>query len=471
MAHDNDSSDDGSIVTDDVGRRRFIQATGAGAAMAGLAGCLPDTTTDDGGTPTPGDGATPTQGPQTPPPPEGSLTIGLLVPLSGPTAILGSGAARSAGMAAAQINGGEGVMGQQIEVINADTQNNPGTAQSEAERLVNEENVDALMGTFASESTQTILPFTAQEGIPLIVTGSAAPTTVTDFIGQDYERYKNFFRTGPINSDFQALAIASYADHLSARHGWTTFGFVADRASWTVPYNDILPRTLQDKGYNVPYSERISIETDNYSPILNDAVEAEIEAMFRFFAHQTAAPLLVEWVQRRLPFGIEGINVWSQMPTWWQQLEGAATFETTGQTAAGGVAPVTPKTQPFVEAYREQFGEAENPPRQQPMYMGFNTYDAIHFYRNAVEAAGTWDYTEYLDEIVDAMLAQSYTGASGTIELFGPDGEYPHDVKVERAADGTIQNYPVTQWQPEGALECVYPQAFNTAEHLAPAWM
>lgn len=467
MASDNDARDDGRTVTDKLGRRRFIQTTGAGAAMAGLAGCIPDS--DGQGTEPPGDTPTPT-GPETPPPPEGSLKIGLLAPLSGPTGVLGSGAARSAGMAAAEINGGEGVMGQEIEVVNADTQNSPGTAQSEAERLVNDEDVDALMGTFASESTQTILPFTAQEGIPLIVTGSAAPTSVTDFVGSDYERYKNFFRTGPINSIYQARGFAGYADYLSARHGWNTFGFLGDRASWTVPFSETLPQLLENKDYNIPYSERISIETDNYSPILNSIVESESEAVFRFFAHQTAASMVGEWVQRRLPFSIEGINVWSQMPSWFQQLEGAAIFTSTSQSGAGGTAPVTEKTIPFTEAYREQFGEAEAPPRGHPMYMGYNTYDAIHFYRQAVESAGTWDYENYLDDIIDAMLSQTMVGTTQTIDLMGPDGEFPHDVKPESGASGTL-GLSITQWQQEGALECVYPNSYSTAEHLAPSWM
>ena len=61
MAHDNDSTDDGRTRTDTLGRRRFIEATGAGAVMAGLAGCIPDGDTD--GTPAPGDGTpTPTSG-------------------------------------------------------------------------------------------------------------------------------------------------------------------------------------------------------------------------------------------------------------------------------------------------------------------------------------------------------------------------------------------------------------------------
>jgi branched-chain amino acid transport system substrate-binding protein len=177
-----------------------------------------------------------------------------------------------------------------------------------------------------------------------------------------------------------------------------------------------------------------------------------------------------EWAQRRLPFGIEGINVWSQMPSWFQRTQGAAIFTSTSQSGAGGAAPVTEKTIPFTEAYRAQFGEAENPPRRHPMYMGFNTYDAIHFYRQAVESAGTWDYENFLDDIVDAMLSQTMVGTTQTIDLMGQDGEFPHDVKPESEASGTL-GLSITQWQQEGALECVYPQSYSTSEHLAPAWM
>ncbi|WP_248515483.1 ABC transporter substrate-binding protein [Salinarchaeum laminariae] len=397
---------------------------------------------------------------------EGPITIGHLAPLQNP---LGVGSKRTANMAVDQISENGGIMDEEVDVIHADTEGNPGTAESEAERLVIEEEVDVMVGTFVSEVTQAIMDFVAQEGVPLIVTGSAAPSTVTEFIGDDYDQYKNFFRTGPINSNFQAEAMVNYVNHLNELHGWDSFALLADDAAWCQPFVDTLPGALDEEGYDLALNQSLNINIDDFSPVINDVVESDADAVIRFFAHINASPFLVERAQRELTFGIEGIHVTGMHPAYAQLTEGAATYETTSQSGGGGTTDITEETLPFVEAYRERFADSD-PPVGHPMYMGFNTYDAINVYKEAVERGGTWDYANDLDGIVEAMLETDHTGVAGQIQLYGQDAEYPHDAMETRDDEGTISNFPITQWQPQGALECVYPEQHATAEHMEPTW-
>jgi len=432
--------------TNTVDRRRFLKVAGGGAVAAGLTGC----TGDGGGGP-----------------PEGPITIGHLAPLENP---LGVGSERSGQMAVDALNDDGGIMDEDVEFVSADTRGRPSQAQNEAERLIQQEEVDALVGTFVSEVTQGILDMVAEFDVPFVVTGSAAPSTVTDFIGQDYERYKNFFRTGPINSNFQAEAMSDYADFLSDAHGWNSFAFLADNAAWTQPFSTILPGALEDKGYDVVHEARLSIDIDDFSPVLDDVDESGADSIIRFFAHINGAPMLGEWHQLEYEFGVEGIHVTGMHPLFHQLSEGAATYETTSQSGAGGTAAITENTMDFVESYRERHAD-DDPPLQHPMYMGFNTYDGVNVYAEAVERASTWDYENALDDVVNAMLRTDHTGVAGQISLYGEDAEYPHDVQETRDDQGVIVNFPVTQWQPEGALECVYPDQFATADHMAPHWM
>lgn len=444
---DGTSDTQGDGLTTDIGRRRFLKAAGGGAAVAGLAGC-----SGDGG----GGGL-----------PEGPITIGHLAPLENS---LGVGSDRSGQMAVDALNEDGGVMDRDVEFVSADTRGAPSQAQTEAERLVQQEDVDVVVGTFVSEVTQAILDPIAEFGVPFIVTGSAAPSTVTDFIGQNYDRYRNFFRTGPINSNFQAEAMGDYADFLSDTHGWNSFAFLADDAAWTQPFSNILPGTLEDKGYDVVHQSRLSIETNDFSPVLSDVDESGADSIIRFFAHINGGPMLGEWHQLEYEFGVEGIHVTGMHPLFYQLSEGAATYETTSQSGAGGATAITENTMDFVESYRNRYSDAD-PPVQHPMYMGFNTYDAVNVYAAAVERASTWDYENSLDDIVDAMLRTDHTGVAGRIRIYGEDAEYPHDVRESRNDQGTIENFPITQWQPEGALECVYPEVYATADHMAPHWM
>ncbi len=469
METDTSTTDDqGTDSGGRIDRRRFIELSGAGAAVSALAGCLPSPEDGESGTSTPTGTSTAMQTPDGPP--DGNPKIGLMAPLSGSAQFVGTGAARSARIARDDINENGGIMDRDVELVEADTAASPSTAQGEVERLVNEEEVDMIIGTYVSEVTQSILDYTAEFGVPFVVAGSQAPSTVTDFIGQDYERYKNFFRVGPINSNFAAEAVAAYGNQQAQAYGWDTFAFVADRAAWTTPYNDILPSALKEMGYNVDYSERISIETENFSPILNDVNDSGAQAMFRFFAHINAVPMMAEWHERELPFMVEGVHVTSMLPEYPQLSQGASLYELTSQSAGGGTAAITDRTMPFVETYRERFAD-QGPPSSHPMYMGFSVYDGMLFWAQAINSAGTWDYENFLDNIVDAMLSQEMAGTAGNISLFGADAEYPHDAKPERNASGVIQNYPMTQWQEEGTLETVWPQAYKTADKLLPPWM
>ncbi|GAB3683529.1 branched-chain amino acid ABC transporter substrate-binding protein [Salinarchaeum chitinilyticum] len=436
----------GTTSTSFVGRRRFLQAAGATAGMSALAGCVPGGG-DDGGS-------------------GGPITIGHLAPLENP---LGVGSRRTANMAVDQLSENGGIMDEEVDIVHADTRGDPGTADTEVQRLVTQDNVDVIIGTFVSEVTQAILPYVANENIPFIVTGSAAPSTVTEYIGQDYDQYRNFFRTGPINSDFQAEGMVNYANHLNELHGWDTFALLADNAAWCEPFVNYLPDAFDEEGFDLVHQERLNISIDDFSPVINDVVDSGADAVFRFFAHIDASAFLVERAQRELTFGVEGIHVTGMHPAYAQLTEGAATYETTSQSGAGGTTAITENTIPFVESYRERFANSD-PPVGHPMYMGFNTYDAVNVYAEAVERGGTWNYGSDLDSIVDAMLATDHTGVAGNIQLYGEDADYPHDAVETRNDQGVISNFPITQWQPEGDLECVYPEQHATADHMPTVW-
>ncbi|SER68448.1 ABC transporter substrate-binding protein [Natrinema salaciae] len=432
-----------------VGRRTFLGAAGAGAVTTTLAGCL-------GGVDSGGD--------------DGVFKIGHL----GPTELqMGRGAERSAELAVAELNENGGIQGQDVELLSEDTGGQVSEAERVTENLVGSDQVDLLVGTFVSEVTQGIMDYVAERNVPFVITGSADPATITERHGQDYEKYKNIVRTGPINSDLQAEGMANYASYLNDLHGFENFSILADDAAWTGSFREILPDAIEENGdLSVVYEDRMPLGEDNFNPYMDEAAANDTDAVLRFIAHGGAATFSSTWAQNEYPFAVEGISVPGMSPEFLAATEGAAMYETTSQSGAGGVSELTEQTMPFVEAYDEEYG-GEEPPSK-PMYMGFNSYDGILFYANAVEEADTIDYNSDLDSIVDAMLGLEFTGAAGKISLYGKDSEYPNDLKETRDDDGIISNFPVTQWQPDGdggVVECVYPETYATADHIVPEWI
>lgn len=428
-----------------VGRRSFLRATGAGVGALALAGCT------DGGL-----GGSDDQ-----------ITVGHIAPMENP---LGIGSFRSAQMALEEINGEDGINGEDVEIISEDTRADPSEAQSVTEKLIQEDDVDLLIGGFASEATQAIVDLTADFDVPLFITGSASPELTRGFAGDDYETYKNIFRIGPINSDFQAEAIGGYCEYLKNRHDWDQVAFLRDQAAWTQPFADLIPGILSERDVEIVHQDALSIDIEDFSPVMSDVADSGADYVLRFFAHIQAGQMLGIWHEAQYEFGIEGIHVSSMLPAYFQATEGAALYETTSQTGAAGVSAITDKTIPFTEAYRQQYGDAENPPYQAPMYMGFGTYDGLFIAREVISETGESPRGS-LDPFVEGMLGITHTGVSGVQEFYGPDSDYPHDLKESRGDDGDIQNYPVTQWQGDGNIECVYPEQYRTADHVKPGWM
>jgi len=441
-------------------RRTVLKATGAGAAVTSLAGCFGLVDDDDGG---------------------GSLTIGHIGPEGSP---LGVGSVRTAEMAIERINNGEnldttGVLDSDVELVTADTQSSPSEAQSVVQDLINQDNADVIVGAFASEVARTVIEITAEFDVPFISTGPADPRLSTNFVGDNYDENKHYFRVGPLNSELQAEGMAAYCASLSDLHGWNSLTFYRDNAAWTEVYGNQLPGLLEDEGLTIEAQDAITIDSPDLSPLISETRNSDAQYILRFFAHiqNSASQLLGPWWEGQYDFGVEGIHVSGMHPEFDQLTQGVCVYESTSQTGAGGAAAITENTQPFVERYRE-FSDGESPVGH-PMYMGFGTYDAVLLLQDVVNEVGSADLAGNLDSYVDEMLSTEpgrIPAVAGELQFYGPDEAYPHDLRAERNDSGRITNFPVTQWQPNdgdrpGQIECVFPGDFQSAEHVMPRWM
>lgn len=133
-----------------------------------------------------------------------TVRIGAVLPLSGSTAATGMKLRDAMKVAEDIINtsypdidmplaSGEGLPGldgAKIEILFADYRDSPGTAKSEAERLIKSEDVAGLVGAYQSSATKAVGQASQRFRIPLI-SGSSSSATLTQK-GLDY-----FWRIAP----------------------------------------------------------------------------------------------------------------------------------------------------------------------------------------------------------------------------------------------------------------------------------
>ena len=138
------------------------------------------------------------------------IVIGVLYPMTGNLAQLGIDSVTSMKMAADLYNGKSdlnlpsmkkatdglpGLGGAKIRLIIVDHQGKPDVGQSEAERLITQEKVHAIIGAVHSSVTATVSQVAERYGVPILNAESSSPTLT--------ERgFKWFFRTSPHDGHF-----------------------------------------------------------------------------------------------------------------------------------------------------------------------------------------------------------------------------------------------------------------------------
>src|SRR5215475_2638851 len=139
------------------------------------------------------------------------VKIGVLDPLSGPTAQIGIDAVAAIKTAAEIVNEGAdlplalarnkglpGLGGAKVSIVVVDHQAKPEVGQSETERLISQEKVDAVFGAYFSSVTAAASQAAERAGVPFLNAESSQPALTQRGL-------KYFFRTSPTDETFSQL--------------------------------------------------------------------------------------------------------------------------------------------------------------------------------------------------------------------------------------------------------------------------
>lgn len=99
---------------------------------------------------------------------EGSIKLGVTLPLTGTSAESGKHLLRGIELAVIRINQNGGISGKPVELIHKDDAQDPGKTLAAYRSLINESRVLALVGLWGSQNVGALLPFLEKDGVPLI---------------------------------------------------------------------------------------------------------------------------------------------------------------------------------------------------------------------------------------------------------------------------------------------------------------
>ncbi|PSP39144.1 ABC transporter substrate-binding protein [Halobacteriales archaeon SW_8_65_20] len=385
-----------------------------------------------------------------------TLRVGVLAPLPSNNPI-GASIANGAKLAADQINANDGLDGTELEVIVKDTEEAPQTGRTRYGELIRDENVDVTVGVFTSEVLLAIMDDIAGSKVPHITTGAATPEASAK-VNEEYDTYKYHFRAGPINAHHLGENLVDFLDAKIDEIGWDSVAVLVEDYAWTEPVSEVLNDQLADTGVEVAMTQRYPAGTEDFNPIYNEVENSGADAAYLAMAH-TGTPAVIQWAQQQRPFEFAGIHVPMQLPSYYDAVNGACAYGVT-QNSATPQAAVTDTTVPFADDYNEAYGSY-------PVYTGYISYDAVNQYADVVSESGDVGG----NAVVSGLEDSSYTGTVGTLEYYGRDDEFAHDVKYDEELV-----WPVfQQWQPDGegsgTQEVIFPDDLATADYQTPPWI
>src|SRR5215212_3564401 len=293
----------------------------------------------------------------------GTVKIGILAPITGPAASIGSEQLNFGKLAIEDFNKANGTT---YELVEGDTQLDPAKATDAAQRFAADSDIYVVVGPAGSQEVLAVAPVLGKVNLPMI-SPSATRTDLTE------QNFKNFFRVVP-RDDVQGATDANFmVDQLKAKKVWV----IDDQTAYSTGLLDVVVQTLEGKGATV-MTESITQKDTDFSSLVTKMKGDLPDAVFLPWqlANQAGvfAKQMAEQGLKSTIFGSDGLFSSKDF------IDGAA-----GATEGSYVSNFAPDiksiaaSKPVADAYQAKYGDFTS--------FGAPTYAAMMVALEAVQRA------------------------------------------------------------------------------------
>jgi branched-chain amino acid transport system substrate-binding protein len=367
-------------------------------------------------------------------------------------AVAGSSIPQAAQLAADEINAAGGIDGKKIEIVSYDNHSSAAESVRAFQRAVSEDHVNAVIASYISEVVLALEPWSGRLKT-VMVTPGAASDVITQNIAKDYDNLKYTFHGYLTSTSIADSVCAPAKDLLVNQLHMKTAVVMSEDAAWTTPLDAEYLKCLPEIGLKVLDHIRVSPDTTDFTPIFNKIEGEKPDVMITGISHVGVQPT-VQWKQQEVPIPMFGISSQATNSSFWNDTNGAVEGVLYQAVSGPGVA-VTPKTLPFVNAFKAKYGNF-------PSYCGYTAYDEVYYLADAFKRAGSTDS----DKLVDALEKTDYVGTIGRIQFQGKDTPNPHALKV---GPDTITGL-MLQWQ-DGKQVNLWPSKVASGQLKFPKFI
>jgi branched-chain amino acid transport system substrate-binding protein len=326
--------------------------------------------------------------------PGGTIKVGVYGDLSGQTSSFGQSTKNGAQMAADEINAAGGIGGRQVQLVHEDDQGEPGKAATVVAKLINQDQVRALIGEVASSNSIAAAPNAQEAKVPMISPSSTNPkvTQIGDYI----------FRVCFIDP-FQGEVMAKFAaNSLKAKRAAILFDSNSDYSKGLIQF---FKQAFTKLGGEIVAEQAYAQRDRDFTGQLTQIRSANPDVIYVPGYYQEVGVIAKQTKQLGIKAPLLGGDGWDSPQLW----------DLGGESLNGSfisnhysVDDPSPVIQDFVKRYKAKFGGVA------PDALAALAYDAMMVLADAIKRANGTECAALRDAIAQTT---NFKGITGVISL------------------------------------------------------
>jgi branched-chain amino acid transport system substrate-binding protein len=354
------------------------------------------------------------QAPRPSPAEQGTIKIGVSLPLTGDAAVWGKSQKDGYDLASEQINARGGINGRKVDLIYGDDQGLPKDGVSVLRKLIDVDKIQALTGVVNSSVALAYIPIIDQQKLIFISSGASSPKLTG--------ASKDFFRTWP--SDIaEALAMAKYA---TEKMNLKTVSCLYINNDYGIGLSEPFIKRFTELGGKILGKELFEQNATDLRAQLTKIKDQHPDAIYLAGNPREMARAITQARELGLTtqfLSISTLNdkeVFSTVKS--GDIEGTVITDASFDPNSDW-----PEAKAFMQDFRAKFSK-------EPGILANTAYDALMILAKGIEKAGT--NADALSQYLHSMKA--YRGVAGAID-FTEGGDVNRPIRISAAKNGKFE--------------------------------
>ncbi len=328
------------------------------------------------------------------------IKIGLLNEMTGGNATIGTAAANGAKLAIKEINANGGLLGKQIKAVVADNKSEPSEAANAMTKLLTQDRVVAVTGTFSSSNAIAAASVAEANKTPYLVAGATNPKVTVDEKTKNVKKY--IYRVCFIDP-FQGTVAANFAaKDLKVKKA----AMLVDNSSdYSKGLAEFFEAAFTKEGGEIVANEAYLQKDTDFKATLTKIKSKGADILYVPGYYEEVGKIVKQAREMGITVPIVGADGWDSPKL--VEIASVSALNNTYFTNHYSVEDTSPKAKAFVEAYTKEYG-------QKPEALAVLGYDAVYVLADAIKRANSTDAAK----IIEALAAtKDFPAISGVTTI------------------------------------------------------